>query len=253
MNVQTDSGVVTFTVASGQSVAKYTLVKLSAAGTVQNTGAGEDPIGVAQRAASAGEQVPVKLWNAGGTFLVTAAGAVTAAAAVYAAASGKVDDTVSGNVIGKANEAATAANDLIEIIAATPADQFARQSHIADAAQTQTTLTDSTGGAASTTLSAISAQTQATQTDSTGGAASSVLSAATATYSATIVNNNFASLAARLAQVKVDVAAVRTGTHNGLASVAAELALVKTDVGSLVSKLNTLLAACEANGILATS
>lgn len=54
--------------------------------------------------------------NAEGTVKMIAAGAFSAGAALYGAASGTVDDTVNANPIGYAVDAATAANDIVEVL-----------------------------------------------------------------------------------------------------------------------------------------
>lgn len=59
--------------------------------------------------------------------------------------------------------------------------------------------------------------TQSTVTDSTTGTASTTLADVTATPTQTLINNNFASVAARLAEIKVDLAAIITSLQkNGL-------------------------------------
>jgi len=59
--------------------------------------------------------------------------------------------------------------------------------------------------------------TQSAVTDSTTGTASTTLADVTATPTQTLINNNFASVAARLAEIKTDVAAVITALRsNGL-------------------------------------
>lgn len=60
--------------------------------------------------------VSVRLRNAPGTRKMVAAGAFSVGAAIYGAAAGKVDDVSSGTQIGIALEAATADNDIVEIL-----------------------------------------------------------------------------------------------------------------------------------------
>lgn len=101
------------------AIAQYARVKLDAAGTISTAGLTDKDIGTAQQAAfAAGDQVNVKLRTAPGTHKMIAAGAVTNGAAVNTQASGKVDDaaTATGYVLGVALEAATAANDIIEVL-----------------------------------------------------------------------------------------------------------------------------------------
>lgn len=98
------------------AVSRFRRVKLSSAsGTyVEHAGADSDFIGVAQNYAALGEQVTVALRGAGRTFKCVAAAAVTVGAVIYGAASGYVDDAVSGTAIGVALEVATATGDVIE-------------------------------------------------------------------------------------------------------------------------------------------
>lgn len=59
--------------------------------------------------------------------------------------------------------------------------------------------------------------TQSAVTDSTTGTPSTTFADVTATPTQTLINNNFASVAARLAEIKVDVAAIITSLRaNGL-------------------------------------
>jgi len=95
---------------------KYLRVKLSS-GKLAAAGIGEGGLGTLDRAALASDDyVPVRLWTAQGTRKMVAAGAVTQFANVYAAASGKVDDTNSGHYLGIALQAATADDDIIEVL-----------------------------------------------------------------------------------------------------------------------------------------
>lgn len=117
MSQQYDTGCVPM--AAGAAIAQYALVQLSAAGTVITNVLTTRPIGVAQKEAyAAGDIIPVKLWNAPGTFKCIAKEALAAAAVLYTEAGGKVQDTAeaTGLPIGIANEAATAENDIIEVI-----------------------------------------------------------------------------------------------------------------------------------------
>lgn len=102
------------------AVTAFRRVKLTASsGThVEHSGAGEAAIGTAQNDAAIGEEVSVRLDNAGGTQKCVAAGAVVLAAAVYNAATGYVDDAASGTSIGTALEAAAAAGDVLEVLIA---------------------------------------------------------------------------------------------------------------------------------------
>lgn len=101
------------------AITQYARVKLDAAGTVSTAGLTDRDIGVAQNAAfAAGDMVQVKLRSGAGTHKMIAAGAVTRGAVVNTAASGKVDDaaTSTGYALGHALEAATANNDVIEVL-----------------------------------------------------------------------------------------------------------------------------------------
>lgn len=114
MSQYIDTPTKTFT--AGAAVAKYTRVKF-ASGVVTAAGVADDWIGVAMDDAFAsGDEIQVRLRNVTGTCKFIAAGAVTSGARVYAAASGKVDDTVSTEMIGVAMEAAGANNDIFEVM-----------------------------------------------------------------------------------------------------------------------------------------
>lgn len=114
MSQQNESGLKSFTATS--AVTAWSRVKLtSGSGTaVEHAGANEVFIGVTQHAAAAGEQVTVRMRGMNGTFKVRSAGAITVGATIYGAADGEVDDTASGQPIGTALEAATAADQIIE-------------------------------------------------------------------------------------------------------------------------------------------
>lgn len=111
-------GPVTFT--AGEELAEYRRVKLKAGtatpASVEYADAGEDFIGITMDNAEDGDLITVAPLTREGTFLLTAAGAITALADVYGADDGKVDDTSSGTAYFKALEAATAAGDIIECI-----------------------------------------------------------------------------------------------------------------------------------------
>jgi hypothetical protein len=106
----------TFTAAA--AISAYTRVYLSAADTVSAagaTGASSFAIGYTLEDAAAADRVPVKLLAP--PVLVRAAVAITAASELYPAASGQVSGISTGlKQIGVANESATAANDIIEMI-----------------------------------------------------------------------------------------------------------------------------------------
>lgn len=101
------------------AISQHARVKCDAAGTVSTAGLTDKDIGTAMNAAfAAGDQVQVKLRTAAGTHKMIAAGAVTLGAQVNTQASGKIDDaaTSTGFPLGMALEAATANNDIIEVI-----------------------------------------------------------------------------------------------------------------------------------------
>lgn len=94
------------------------LVKVDSSGYAAIAGLGEQPIGVAETAAAAaGDKISIRLLHGGGTFRAKASGAFAVGALVYGRASGLVDDisTTSAVLVGVALEAATAANDLVEV------------------------------------------------------------------------------------------------------------------------------------------
>lgn len=99
-------------VAGVGGVAAHTRVKLSGT-TVVTAGDEESAIGVADYDASEGENVAVRLINAGGTIECVAAGAITGGAAVYAAADGEVE-AAGTSAKGFALDTATAEGDVIE-------------------------------------------------------------------------------------------------------------------------------------------
>lgn len=104
------------TFVAGAAIAKGLRVKLSA-GKLAAAGIADDWIGTMVNASFAdGDVVAVRLRTANGTTKFVAAGAVTAGARVYAAASGKVDDTISTELIGIALEAAGADGDFFEVM-----------------------------------------------------------------------------------------------------------------------------------------
>lgn len=103
------------TFVSGEALSAFRRVKISGS-TVVYADAGEHGIGVTQEAVASGDNVSVRLDTHGGSQKVTASKAIIAATVVYGAADGKVTDSASGNAVGQTCEAATAANDIIEIV-----------------------------------------------------------------------------------------------------------------------------------------
>lgn len=111
-----DSGYKAFE--AGGALGVGILVKFSS-GKLAAAGLGEEWIGVTtQQAFASGDIVTVALRSKQGTYKMAASGAFSQGAIVYGRASGKVDDisTTSAIRAGMAMEAATAANDLVEVM-----------------------------------------------------------------------------------------------------------------------------------------
>lgn len=101
---------------AGAALGVYLRVKLSA-GKLAAAGLSDNELGTIENAAFAsGDVRPVRLSSAQGTVKMVASGAITAGVAVYAAAAGKISATVGPVYIGIAFEAATANNDIIEVL-----------------------------------------------------------------------------------------------------------------------------------------
>ena len=130
---QVDTGTKSFT--AGEDLAIFRLVKLTS-GTLNYADAGEDSIGVTQNSADSGDQVSVKLWNSAGTFKVESAGTIVTETAVYVANDAKVDDAVSGSIIGVSVETGSTAGDYVEFVKAEPTDIHVKSAHIADVSAT---------------------------------------------------------------------------------------------------------------------
>lgn len=88
-------------------------VKISS-GQWDVAGATDAAVGVATHDAASGGQLTVKLFAAGGTFIMRASGAITAGARLYPTASGNVDDSGTTALPMVALEAASASGNLIE-------------------------------------------------------------------------------------------------------------------------------------------
>jgi len=257
MHVQNDTGFRTFLVGTG-GVTVYDRVKLSS-GTIVVAGAGEDSIGIAQETKAADAYGTVKLWSAPGTFVCRSAGAITSGAAVYGAAAGEIDDTVSGNKLGIALEAATDADQHIEVLPARAMDLLAMQTLIADPAATAADITDNSGGtdpgddtiAAVTNLDSL--------TDSTGGSADDTLDAVTQQAGGAGVeltdgdpakiNNNFKELADQIATQKT----ANTAILAAIAQLAAKHNTLKNDIEANNAAIDSIIDALQANGIVAAS
>jgi hypothetical protein len=141
---QYNNGIRSFT-ANG-ALTQYQRVKQSAGSTttppqVEAAGAGEQHIGYVEYDAADGSVVSINLINNSGTKQAIAAGAITQGAVIYGAAAGTVDDASSGSAIGIALEAATAANDVIEIVDFSVKSTTAGNVSIADAGSFTATAT----------------------------------------------------------------------------------------------------------------
>lgn len=98
----------------------YVLVKKTNATDVEliDTEATDVAVGVTVAPALAGQAVTVRLLNAGGTVLIKANAAIAAGAAVRQLNTGVVDDSGTTPITGYAENAATAAGDVIEVLLA---------------------------------------------------------------------------------------------------------------------------------------
>jgi len=98
------------------AVAENLRVSYLSTGKIAVSGAGERGCGTTDAPAlAADDYVAVRIWSAQGTRKMVASEAIAAGADVYAAASGKIAAT--GTVkLGQAKEAATANNDVIEVL-----------------------------------------------------------------------------------------------------------------------------------------
>lgn len=104
---------------SSGAIGANLLVKIVSGTTVAIAGLAEEPIGVTENAAFAtNDPVSVRLLSAQGTIQCKASGTFSIGAVVYGRAAGVVDDisTSSAVRIGIALEAATGANDIIEVL-----------------------------------------------------------------------------------------------------------------------------------------
>lgn len=102
----------------GAAIGAHVLVYLSSS-LLQVAGLAQQAIGVLEEESFAsGDVRSVRLLSASGTIKMKAANAVAESAVVYGRASGLVDDvsTSSAIQVGVALEAATATNDIIEVM-----------------------------------------------------------------------------------------------------------------------------------------
>ena len=111
----------TITVVLGEAVtAENTLIKLvSGIGYLTTGVASEDNalLGIAEGIGSAGDEITVRVLNCVASSKVKVAGAITKGAGVYTAASGLGSATATSLTrVGIAATAATAANDVIQVI-----------------------------------------------------------------------------------------------------------------------------------------
>jgi hypothetical protein len=106
-------------IAAGALANRFRLVKLSAEYTVTTCGAGEAAIGIQlDTAAVAGDAVAVASLNNNVSCKLEAGAAVAAGALLKSDASGRGITATSGSiVVARTLEAATAAGDLIEVMA----------------------------------------------------------------------------------------------------------------------------------------
>ena len=116
MSQATEGRTKTFT--AGAAIGQWILVKLSS-GKLAVAALGDEWIGVIEEAAFADlDRRSVVMRSAEGTIKCVASGAFSAGAVVYGRAAGKVDDisTTSAVRVGIALEAATALNDIVEVL-----------------------------------------------------------------------------------------------------------------------------------------
>jgi len=100
------------------AIAAYVLVKKSGDNVVVlDTPATDVAIGVTLANGAAGDRVPVRLLNAGGTVLIKAGVAIAQNASVYTAATGVIGTTNTNALVGYAEQAA-AVGDIIEVLTA---------------------------------------------------------------------------------------------------------------------------------------
>jgi hypothetical protein len=100
--------------ATAVAIALGKRVKVDSDGLISVASGTEGAVGVTSEAVAASGYGTVKLFNAGGTFLMCAHGSVTRGSILYPAAGGNVDDAGNTALPLVALEAATAQGDLIE-------------------------------------------------------------------------------------------------------------------------------------------
>ena len=113
MTTANSSGYRTFQ-ATSVAIAQAKRVKVDSNGLISVAAATDGAVGVTTEAVAADGYGTVKLFNAAGTFLVTANAAITRGAQLFPTAAGNVDDAGTTALPLVALEAATAQNDIIE-------------------------------------------------------------------------------------------------------------------------------------------
>ncbi len=104
---------------AGGAIPQFGRVHISAAKTVSLSGITEVGIGIAMREAfAAGDEVPVKLWSAQGTFPMIAAGAISVNGVISTAADGEGSATAASTSypLARAVTASGADGDIIETL-----------------------------------------------------------------------------------------------------------------------------------------
>jgi len=112
-----DGNTKTFTAAA--AIPQYARVTLGSAGTITKSGLAEIDVGTAlTEAFAAGDVIAVKLRTGSGTHKMIASEAVAIGALLYTESDGEVQDTAQATayVLGHAMEAATADQDIIEVL-----------------------------------------------------------------------------------------------------------------------------------------
>lgn len=110
---------------AGAALAPYRMVKLDAAGAVVYAGATDSyAVGSTMIPAEAGDHVSVRLNNYAGTAELQAVGAIALDSDVVLAADGKIQQLPTGEgaylKVGRAIQAATAADAVIEVLTCPP-------------------------------------------------------------------------------------------------------------------------------------
>ena len=127
MSQRDDSGFKSFE--ADEAIELYSRVKLDSDGKITKAGLADKSIGTLQTVAAtaAGDTVSVKLRTASGTHKVRVSEALAAGAAIYSEADGEVQDTAQATSFleGTSLEAATAANDIVEMLYNTAGDTAA--------------------------------------------------------------------------------------------------------------------------------